>query len=81
MSAREPGDTRSKRFFRAGHAVALAACLAALSACSSDDRRPLVLVNVTLDSYAVLPESVVIAATAGTTELATMTVSPNAAGR
>ena len=67
---------------RGGATLALVASLALLlSACSSDDKRPLVQVNVALGTYAVPVETVAIAATAGEIQLSQMSIPPNANGK
>jgi WD40 repeat protein len=86
MSSRAGGDPMVKRnrlhgFGRVSAAWALAASLVLLSACSSDDKRPLVQIEVLLGAYAVPVETVAIAAAAGDIQLSQMSIPPNANGK
>lgn len=64
-----------------GARMALIACLASLAACSSDDKRPLVRLEVALGAYAVPAATVTIVAMAGDTDLAAMSRAPDPNGR
>ena len=64
-------------FRRSRTTMALLACLASLAACSSDDKRPLVRLEVPLGTYAVPVATVSILATDGDTDLASMTRAPD----
>ena len=86
MRSRAEGDGMLNRkvldgFHRAAATLALVACLAVLAACSTDDERPLVLIDVALGTYAVPAETVAIAATAGDIQVASMSVQPNVLGK